>query len=439
MAGNVKVKVKKSQKDAEELQSLSKEELIARVHQLEAHVSQLKAILEKGKDEETSSKKQSRNRQFDYTRFAKRHVLLHIAYLGWDYQGFVVQEQTQQTIEAELFKALKKTCLVDNRETSNYHRCGRTDKGVSAFGQVISIDLRSNLASGKGVFIPDGHTVSQRAKEEEIQYAAILNKVLPHEIRVIGWAPAEPGFSARFDCKERVYRYFFPRGNLDIKVMQEATRLLIGQNDFRNFCKMDVGNGVVNYVRSISEISIRPLDSFDSGYSLHELTISGQAFLWHQVRCIVAVLFMVGQGKEKPEVITELLDIEKNPRKPQYSMASELPLNLFECRYDDVEWIHDAESLKFVVSEFQAIWTENSIKATMLRAVLENLERTTELKFGMKINSQAKTLMQGVEPKTYQPLLQRQKCQSLEHRIEHYAKRRRIEVVTEDSTRSNEK
>ncbi len=59
------------------------------------------------------------------------------AYVGWDYSGFVVQEHTNKTIEAEIFKALEKLCLIKNRESSNYHRCGRTDKGVSSFGQVF--------------------------------------------------------------------------------------------------------------------------------------------------------------------------------------------------------------------------------------------------------------------------------------------------------------
>lgn len=29
-----------------------------------------------------------------------------------------------------------------------------------------------------------------------------------------------------------------------------------------------------------------------------ELTVVGLAFLWHQIRCIVSVLFLVAQGKE---------------------------------------------------------------------------------------------------------------------------------------------
>lgn len=47
-----------------------------------------------------------------------------------------MQEDTTQTIENHLFHALTKSCLIESRETSQYHRCGRTDKGVSAFGQV---------------------------------------------------------------------------------------------------------------------------------------------------------------------------------------------------------------------------------------------------------------------------------------------------------------
>jgi tRNA pseudouridine(38-40) synthase len=45
-----------------------------------------------------------------------------------------------------------------------------------------------------------------------------LNRVLPAEIRVIAWAPVRPDFSARFDCIEREYKYFFPKGDLDLEV-----------------------------------------------------------------------------------------------------------------------------------------------------------------------------------------------------------------------------
>ena len=49
------------------------------------------------------------------------------------------------------------------------------------------------------------------------------------------------------------------RGDLDIELMQQAAKRLIGEHDFRNFCKMDVGNGVVTFFRRIDDIRIRLL------------------------------------------------------------------------------------------------------------------------------------------------------------------------------------
>lgn len=96
--------------------------------------------------------------------------------------------------------------------------------------------------------------------------------------------------------------------------MRHASQHLIGEHDFRNFCKMDVGNGVVKFHRRIIDIHIDALDDKADGYSMYRLKLVGQAFLWHQVRCIVAVLFLVGQGKEEPLVVQQLLDVKQNPR-----------------------------------------------------------------------------------------------------------------------------
>ena len=119
-----------------------------KIRRLEAQVLQLKNIIVKltgqqSKEEQasdrSSSKKKAKGRPFDSNLYTKRHVALHICYFGWDFHGFAVQEITGRTIESELFHALTLTKLIKNREESNYHRCGRTDKGVSAFQQVITV------------------------------------------------------------------------------------------------------------------------------------------------------------------------------------------------------------------------------------------------------------------------------------------------------------
>lgn len=270
-----------------------------------------------------------KQRPFDFLAHPRRHVAVRIAYLGWGYQGFAVQDNTDNTVEARLFEALLKTRLIHDRQTSNYHRCGRTDKGVSAFSQVITIDLRSaQFNTGLGVTLPDkgpGGTAAKTtaAAGSELPYMKMLNRVLPQAIRVLDWAPAAHGFSARFDCQSRTYRYYFTRGALDVALMADAANRYVGTHDFRNLCKMDVGNGVLQFQRTILAATVQPTQQHitdDPGdpYDLFIFEIKGLAFLYHQVRCMMALLLLIGQKLERPEIIDQLLDVSRNPRKPQY-------------------------------------------------------------------------------------------------------------------------
>ena len=152
--------------DTAQLLLLSKEELVERIRRLEAANLNFKNILAKrnwaeqrandkfsvagGCARDADGKKRGQ-KPFDFALYNKRHVALHVAYFGWDWHGYVVQDNTAATVEAALFEALERTRLIESRETSNYHRCGRTDKGVSALGQVISIDVRSNFKDGDGI------------------------------------------------------------------------------------------------------------------------------------------------------------------------------------------------------------------------------------------------------------------------------------------------
>ena len=43
-----------------------------------------------------------------------------------------------------------------------------------------------------------------------------------------------------------------------------------------------------------------------------------------QVRCMAAVLLMVGKQMEHPDIVQKLLDIKQHPCKPQYNYASEV-------------------------------------------------------------------------------------------------------------------
>lgn len=188
--------------------------------------------------------------------------------------------------------------------------------------QVISLDLRSNL-SEKAVSEAERPQKDKANNASEIHYTHILNRVLPPDIRVLAWAPVDPSFSARFSCLKRTYRYFFPHADLDVAHMNAAAQKFVGTHDFRNLCKMDVANGVTNFERTILTAEVWLVDKQEETeqqdpFQMCQFEVTGQAFLYHQVRCMMAILFLIGQRMEKPEIIDELLDIGNNPRKPQY-------------------------------------------------------------------------------------------------------------------------
>ncbi|WOL12473.1 tRNA pseudouridine(38/39) synthase isoform X2 [Canna indica] len=271
----------------------------------------------------------------------RRYIALKIMYFGQRFYGFSSEGQMDPTVESEIFKAFERTkLLVGTREESRYSRCGRTDKGVSATGQVISLYLRSNLKEIGGN--TENKTTVIEGKRE-IDYVRVLNRVLPGDIRVVGWCPVPLDFHSRFSCLSRQYRYLFWKGDMDILAMQQAAKKFVGEYDFRNFCKMDAAN-VNNYRRRITFFDISSLDERYNDDELWVMTIKGSAFLWHQVRCMVAVLFMIGQRLESPEVIDVLLDISKTCRKPQYNMAPELPLILQCCEFESLEFICSSDA-----------------------------------------------------------------------------------------------
>ncbi|KAM6953877.1 tRNA pseudouridine(38/39) synthase [Aplochiton taeniatus] len=372
-------------------------------------------------------KKDGKKRALDFSAHPRRHVALRLAYLGWDYQGFAVQDNTDNTVEARLFEAFIKTRLIQNRQSSNYHRCGRTDRGVSAFSQVISIDLRSTqFCGGLGVSLPSSTNPKATGDAIELPYLKMLNRVLPHDIRVLDWSPVVEGFSARFDCQSRTYRYYFPRGALDVALMAEAVKRYEGTHDFRNLCKMDVGNGVLQFERTILSASILPVEpsntSRKDSYDLFIFEVKGLAFLYHQVRCMMAVLLLIGQKLEEPEIINQLLDVGKNPRKPQYSMAVDYPLVLYDCHFEGLTRQRETEELNHALSVLQQHWTKSAVKTQALLGMIRGLETLGGASFSHCC------LMEGTRARNYRPLLERPCCESLESRIEHFVKRGRLEL-----------
>ena len=70
------------------------------------------------------------------------------------------------------------------------------------------------------MIVPEGSHAHLRHgdKTKELPYMVMLNKNLPDDIQVLGWADVPQDFSARFSCKSRTYKYFFPQANMNLDV-----------------------------------------------------------------------------------------------------------------------------------------------------------------------------------------------------------------------------
>jgi len=309
--------------------------------------------------------------EIDVQNYNSRHVALEIAYFGWEYRGFASQKHVDDTVEQRLFDALRRTRLIHPKaqpEDLGYGRCGRTDKGVSALGQVVNLRLRSKAKKGAATL----------PVEEELDYMKMINKALPDDIRVLGWADVEDGFHARFKARGRRYKYYFAASlNLDLDEMAKAAEYFQGEHDFRNFCRMDALN-VHCFKRRIRRCRICPVAGMCSDGDeppLYFIDVVGSSFLWHQVRCMAAVLFMVGRRQERPEIVRDLLDVDCYPRKPQYAMAPDLPLQLFSCDFDQLCFQRSVPGVESAISHVENLIDIERIKLQGMRSLRKKLGR----------------------------------------------------------------
>ena len=185
---------------------------------------------------------------------------------------------------------------------------------MSALGNVVSLYLRSRA----------GH------KDGEYDYTRIINRQLPNDIRIIACKLVPHHFDARFSCLYREYKYFFVcSADMDIEKIRTACGFFVGVHDFKNFCKEDSGKKKTTERRILA-------CSVEKRGTIGEICVRGYSFLWHQVRCMVAVLFRIGLGVEQPSIIQNLL--ENLDVKPQYEIASELGLILYDCAFETLKF-----------------------------------------------------------------------------------------------------
>lgn len=218
-----------------------------------------------------------------------KRYFLRLSYNGSGYFGWQIQPEqssVQETIEASLSK------LCGNSEVK-ITGCGRTDTGVHAHDYFAHVDLDD-------------------VDPEQLKFK--LNRMLPDDIAIHDVFEVDSEKHARFDAKNRSYRYFvhtekdpfkadrslLVNAPLDFNTMNEAAKILIGTKDFTSFSKLhtDVKTNISD-VRSAHWVKVDE--------NAYYFEISADRFLRNMVRAIVGTLIDVGTGKLKPEDINRIL------------------------------------------------------------------------------------------------------------------------------------
>eukprot|EP01055_Gregarina_sp_Pseudo9_P003140 Gregarina_sp_Pseudo_9__3139@NODE_332_length_3137_cov_74_877986_g312_i0_p2_GENE_NODE_332_length_3137_cov_74_877986_g312_i0NODE_332_length_3137_cov_74_877986_g312_i0_p2_ORF_typecomplete_len362_score68_56PseudoU_synth_1/PF01416_20/0_029PseudoU_synth_1/PF01416_20/2_7e24DUF2344/PF10105_9/0_035_NODE_332_length_3137_cov_74_877986_g312_i02521337 len=265
-----------------------------------------------------------------------------------DSDRFKNSQLTVPTVEGVLIEALQKANLIKDRDSCNFSRCGRTDKGVHARANYVSLQMRLKP--------------KRSHPEDHYDYRAMLNAILPRSIKVLQVQRVPSWFDARFHCLYRAYKYFFPvTSDLDVALMKTASLQFVGEHDFRNFCKIDP-QSQKTFKRRVLRFDI----ALVKDGSVAVADVVGPAFLWHQVRCMMGVLLNIGKGALDPCVISTWLDITKTTSKPAYVMAPPDGLVLWDCVFEGLQFDDfDPRSVK----SFQEMESELAVHQNVLQCL----------------------------------------------------------------------
>mmetsp|Transcript_3925 Transcript_3925/g.10039 ORF Transcript_3925/g.10039 Transcript_3925/m.10039 type:complete len:131 (+) Transcript_3925:563-955(+) len=112
---------------------------------------------------------------------------------------------------------------------------------------------------------------------------------------------------------------------------------------------------------------------FDYSGKFYEFNVIGSAFLWHQVRCMMAVLFQVGKGVLPASAVEKYLDLAQQPNRPSYTMANEEPLMLYECDFGDMEFEIEGEAKDKIVAHLERVIQMQETRTCLLEQVWQSM------------------------------------------------------------------
>lgn len=244
------------------------------------------------------------------------NLRLDLAYDGEPFRGYARQPD-QRTVQGDLEDALAR---IAGRDLETFC-AGRTDAGVHALGQVVSVPSA-----------PDDLDPERILRS--------LNSLCGPAIAVHGARAMPEDWHARFSARSRHYCYAIWRGApdpflartalhhpepLDVVAMREAAGHLTGTHDFSSFGRLPDPD-------ASAERNLYELQVFEDGPMLR-VRARANAFIQQMVRSLVGLLVYVGEGRRSPADVPAIL--EAKDRSAAGPVAPPHGLCLVAVEYDE--------------------------------------------------------------------------------------------------------
>jgi len=224
---------------------------------------------------------------------------LTLEYDGTRYSGWQ-EQRNARTIMGELRKAAQDLFGTE----VDLQGAGRTDAGVHALEQVAHLRARGGTRRGPAEILRG------------------LNGRLPADIVVLKVEEAPPRFHARHDALTRSYLYqissrktaflkryvWWVKEELDVALMAQAARMLVGRHNFVCFHAPDPTNPGQSTVVVVENAGIE----VDGDLILFRIEASH--FIWRMVRRLAGVLAKLGLREITMADFQQLLDGRADPR-----------------------------------------------------------------------------------------------------------------------------
>ncbi|CAH0596481.1 unnamed protein product [Chrysodeixis includens] len=311
-------------------------------------------------------------------RIKRKKMALLLGYCGVDYYG-MQRNPGVRTIEEDLLRALMEAKYIteddfNNQQNAQFQRSSRTDKGVSAARQVVSLKLPLEVDVGE------------------------INKRLPDCIKVFGIKRVTNRFNSKSKCNARTYSYTLPTYVLEPSLVtdEERKQYRISEEKQEQIRKvLEVYKGTKSYHNFTEKKHFQDPSAlrFIMGFTLDRLfvesdmefavlLVKGQSFMLHQIRKMVGLAVAVVRGHADSSILDKVFGKDKVmiPTAPGLGLVLDtVHYDRYDAKFkdshDSLTWSEEEDEIhKFKHEHIYPVIVKGEVENKSIAGWLEKLK-----------------------------------------------------------------